>query len=330
MRIKSLKITAVAFTAALMSNTVFAETVLRLGHVWPNSEIHAKAAEQFAEDVAAATNGEVRIAIHGGGTLGSDRELLEGIKFQANDIWVGGAGVLSSASKAAKVFTIPFMIRDINHFEAVYDGPVGENLSKQIKSESGYEIISYWLRGPRWLTTNKSIQAPEDLAGLKIRVPDSPVFVKSWNTLGAAATPLSFGELFSALQQGVVDGQENPLSLIQSARFSEVVKFLVRTEHAYEPIVVVMDGKRLAAMPEDHRNAIIAAANGQAKAYASEEVLKGEKTFVTQLQQEGMTLVEPDKAQFQARVNSDFVASNFENIASLYQRIVEVKAPSTK
>lgn len=316
------KIGIASAISCLMASSAMAETVLRLGHVWPNSEIHAAAAQKFADDVAAATNGEVRIEIHGNSTLGSDRELLEGIKFMTNDIWVGGAGVLSTASETARIFTLPFMIRDIDHYNAVYDGDVGKQITDEIRKESGYEVVAYWLRGPRWLTTKVSVEKPEDLSGLKIRVPDSPVTVKAWNQLGAAATPMNFGEVFNALQQGVIDGQENPLSLIVSSQFSQVVKFLIRTEHAYEPVVVVMDAQRLAAMPEGQRKAIVEAANAAAKTYSSEEVLKGEQSFVKTLQDEGMTLIEPDKKPFQAKVGSDFVRQNFPAVADLYDTVV--------
>lgn len=320
-----LKFGAVMAIAALFSSAVSAETVLRLGHVWPESEIHAAAAKKFAEDVESATHGEVKIEIHGNGTLGSDRELLEGIKFKTNDIWVGGAGVLSTASQSARIFTLPFMIRDVNHYEAVYNGPVGGEITTHIREESGYEVVAYWLRGPRWLTTKTNIEKPEELSGLKIRVPDSPVTVRSWNQLGASATPMNFGEVFNALQQGVIDGQENPLSLILNSKFSEVVKYLIRTEHAYEPVVVVMDAGRLSAMPEEHRKAIMDAANGAAKTYSSEEVLKGEQSFVKQLQDAGMTLVEPDKKPFRDLVGPDFVRNNFESVAALYENITAVE-----
>lgn len=323
-----LKLTGIltASAIALSATVAHAETVLRLGHVWPNSEIHAQSVQQFAEDVAEATNGEIRIEVFGGGTLGADRELLEGIKFGANDIWVGGAGVLSTASDTARIFTLPFMIRDVDHYSAVYDGEVGTAVTDSIRGESGYEVVSYWLRGPRWLTTKTEIDAPQDLSGLKIRVPDSPVTVASWSALGAAPTPMNFGEVFNALQQGVIDGQENPLSLIQSARFSEVVSYLVRTEHAYEPVVVVMDQDRIASLSDEHREALYAAANGRAKDYAMDEVLKGEESFVETLQEEGMTLVEPDKEPFQALVGADFVRANFASVADLYEQITAVEA----
>ncbi|MHC3941802.1 TRAP transporter substrate-binding protein [Paenochrobactrum sp. BZR 201-1] len=328
---RKLKLFGLALTvSSLMATTAMAETVLRLGHVWSNSEVHAVSVQKFADDVSAATNGEVRIDIYGNSTLGSDRELLEGIKFMTNDIWVGGAGVLSTASDTARIFTIPFMIQDIDHYNAVYDGEVGQQVTDAIRNESGYEVLSYWLRGPRWLTTKKEIHKPDDLSGLKVRVPDSTVTVKSWNQLGVAATPMNFGEVFNALQQGVIDGQENPLSLIDSSQFAQVVKYLIRTEHAYEPVTVVMDAQRLQEMPENHRKAIMEAANGVAKKYAADEVNKGEQAFLTKLQNDGMILIEPDKQPFQEKVGSDFVKENFPTVSDLYTTIVGVGTPANK
>jgi len=198
---------------------------LRLGHVWPNTEIHAQAVEKFAAEVEEKSNGAVKVEVYGDGVLGDDKDLLEGLKVGTADIWVGGAGVLSGASATAKIFTVPFMLDSQEHFNKVYDGEVGQEISDRIQQESGYKVLSYWTRGARWLTVNKEVKTPQDMAGLKIRVPDSPVFVKSFEQLGAAPTPMNFGEVFTSLQQGVIDGQENPLSLIYNSKFNEVVKY---------------------------------------------------------------------------------------------------------
>ncbi|MFC4167181.1 TRAP transporter substrate-binding protein [Teichococcus aestuarii] len=325
-----------AFAAAALASSImlpggaFAQTVLKLGHVWPAAEIHARAAERFAADVAQATNGAVKVEIYGGSTLGSDRELVEGMRFGSNDIWVGGAGVLTAASDTAKIFAMPFMIRDAAHFGQVFNGPIGQEVTEAVRKESGLQILAYWLRGPRWLTTKAPVRSPADLSGLKIRVPDSPVSVASWKALGAAPTPMNFGEVFSALQQGVIDGQENPLSLIESSKFSEVVKYLVRTEHSYEPIVIVMSASRLNRLPEAQRKAVQASATGAAQAFAAEEVAKGETAFLRMLQEQRMTLIEPDKAPFRAKVGPAFVKASFPSIAALYEKVVAVGAPAAR
>ncbi len=320
MKLKSYSLAA-GFFLGLLSASVSGQTVLKLGHVWPQTEIHAKSAEMFAQDVEKATNGEVRVQVFGGSTLGSDRELVEGLKFGTADIFVGGAGNLSAASDTAKIFTQHFMISDIDQFKKVYGGPIGQEIADRIKKESGYQVISYWLRGPRWLTIKTAVNTPQDLSGKKIRVPDSPVFVKSWQALGAAPTPLSFGEVFTALQQGVIDGQENPLSLILASRFSEVVKFLIKTEHVYEPIAVVMSTQSYAKIPEKHRQAVLQAVNGRAKDFAETEVSNGEQTFLQALKSQGMTVVEVDKALFRAKV-AQVVDKDFASLKPLYQKIL--------
>ncbi len=320
---------ASAVFMAILPGAATAQVVLKLGHVWPASEIHAKSAEIFAQDVEKATNGEVKVQVFGGGTLGSDRELVEGLKFGTADIWVGGAGVLSTASDTAKIFTQHFMIADIDHFKKIYGGAIGREITDRIKKESGYQVLAYWLRGPRWLTTKTEIKTPADLAGKKIRVPDSPVFVKSWQALGAAPTPLNFGEVFTALQQGVIDGQENPLSLILTSKFSEVVKYLIKTEHVYEPIAVVMSAQSLSKIPEKYRQAVIQAANGRSHEFAETEVSNGEQTFVKELKDQGMTVVDIDKAPFQAKVAS-VVDKDFASLKPLYQKIVAENSGAAK
>lgn len=311
----------VAVAAGCAFTTVaYAETELRLGHVWPPTEIHAQAAEQFAQEVSEVTGGEVTVEIFGGSSLGSDREILEGLRLGTADIWLGGAGVLSSASDTARIFTVPFMFDDLDHFQAVYNGDVGRGIADAIESESGYQVVSYWMRGPRWLTTKERVETPEDLAGMKIRVPDSLVFVRSWEQLGAAPTPMNFGEVFTALQQSVIDGQENPLSLIYTAQFPEVVSYLGQTEHVMEPITMVVTSRRFQELSDEHQQAVIAAANGAAQAFVAEQVLAGETDFLQRLQDAGMTLVEVDKDAFRAELEG-FVGDNFPELTMVHQQI---------
>lgn len=298
--------------------------VLKLAHVLPRTEIHAQAAEKFAAEIEEATNGQLKIDIFADGTLGSDKELLEGLKVGTADIWLGGAGVLSGASDTAKIFTVPFMFDSQDHFEKVFDGEVGQEISDKILEESEYKVLSYWLRGARWLTTKTEVTTPDDLKGLKIRVPDSPVFVKSFKTLGASPTPMEFGEVFTSLQQGVIDGQENPLSLIVNSKFNEVVDYIVKTEHVREPISVVIGASAFDKLSPDLQEALVAAANGEGKSFASEEVQKGDKEHLQTLIDEGMTLNEPNLEAFQEKLDG-FVDREFPEISDIYEKVRSAK-----
>lgn len=300
------------------------EQVLKLGHVWPKSEIHAQAVEKFKEEVEAFTEGKLKIEIYENGSLGDDGELLEGLKIGTADIWVGGAGVLSGASTTAQIFTVPFMFDNQEHFDTVYNGEVGQEISNQINEESGNRILSYLTRGARMLTVNKEVTSPEELAGLKVRVPDSPVFVKSWETLGAAPTPMAFGEVFTALQQGVIDGQENPLSLIYNSKFNEVVDYLVKTEHVREPITIVISDSTFQSLGADFQDALVQAANGEAKTFAAKEVSAGEEGYLTKLEEAGMTIIKPDLSKFQEKLDG-FVDSQFPDIQEIYEKIISTK-----
>ena len=297
------------------------QEILKLGHVWPNSEIHAQAVERFKEEVEELTDGKLKIEIYENGSIGDDGELLEGLQIGTADIWVGGAGVLSGSSKTAQIFTVPFMFDNQEHFDKVYNGEIGQEISDLITEESGNRVLSYLARGARMLTVDKEVNTPEDLAGLKIRVPDSPVFVRSWETLGAAPTPMAFGEVFTALQQGVIDGQENPLSLIYNSKFNEVVDYLVKTEHVREPITIVISDSKFQSLSADLQEALIQAANGEAKTFAAEEVSSGEAGYLTSLEEAGMTIIEPELALFQEKLEG-FVASQFPEVQEVYEKII--------
>ncbi|PLS17345.1 C4-dicarboxylate ABC transporter [Bacillus sp. M6-12] len=299
-------------------------TVLKLGHVWPESEIHAKAAEEFAKEVEEKSAGKLKIEIFGDGTLGDDKDLLEGLKVGTADIWAGGAGVLSSASETANIFTVPFMFENQDHFNKVFDGEVGKDISDKILEESQYKVLSYWTRGARWLTVNKEVKTPEDLKGLKVRVPDSPMFVKSFEQLGASPTPMAFGEVFTSMQQGVIDGQENPLSLIYNSKFNEVVDYLVKTEHVREPIAVVISGSKFDSLSPELQKVLEDAANGEGKTFAADEVEKGDSTYLKGLEEAGMKVVEPDLGAFQKKLDG-FIEKEFPGITEFYEKVRAAK-----
>ncbi len=320
---------AAAASMALLYGHAAAQTVLKLGHVFTPTDVHHQATELFAQDVEKATNGEVKVQIFSGSTLGTDRELIEGLKFGTADMWMGGSSGLSSVAETAKIFPMHFMISDMEHFKRVYSGPVGQEITNQIKKESGYQILTYWLRGPRWLATKTPVKSPQELAGKKIRVVDLPVYVKSLQAMGAAATPLSYAEIYMAAQQGVVSGLELPLSLILSSKFYEVVKYLGKTEHVYEPVVIAMSAQSLAKIPEKHRQAVIQAANGRAKQFADAEVVKGERTFLKALQDNGMVVVEVDKAPFRARIGT-LMEKDFASLRPLYLKVAAEGGASSK
>lgn len=323
--ISILAISTIAACSSSSSTSSKQENVtLKLAHVLPESETQAQGAKKFAEDVEKTTNGKIKIQLFSGGTLGKDTDLLNSLKVNTVDIWLGGAGVLSGASETAKIFTMPFMFDNQQHFEKVYNGEVGKDISGKIEKESGYKVISYWTRGARWLTTNKEVKTVGDLKGLKIRVPESPVFVKSFSRMGASPTPMEFGQVFTSLQQKVIDGQENPLSLIFNSRFNEVNKYLIKTEHVREPIAVAMSSSKFNSLSPELQKALLEAINGQSKQYVADEVKKGDESYLKQLQESGMKLIEPDITSFQSKLDG-FVDMEFPNLKEIYGKVREVK-----
>ncbi len=318
-----LKVLAIA-TAALAGMTTASlaqSTTLRLAHIFPAGDVYGVAARKLADEIGAKTAGAINVQVFPAGTLGQEREMLEGLRLGSLNMLVSAGSVLINASKTATIFDIHFMLNDFEHFGRVFDGPIGQEIAQQVEAESGYRILAYWLRGPRWVTSKKIVNTPKDLAGLKIRVPDSAVYVEAWRALGAAPTPMNFGEVYSALQQGVVDAQENPLALIHSAKFASVAPYLVRTEHHLTPILVTVDARQFDQLPASQRKAIQDAANGAVKTFVDQEVRKQEVDLIARLQKDGMKLVEVDKKPFQ-EVVAPLVGKRYPEIEPLYTKIV--------
>ena len=215
--------------------------VLKLGHVAEPAKPYAQAGVKFAELVYEKTNGEVEIQVFPSSQLGNQRDLVEGLIFGTVDMTLTSTAVLANFLPKMAIFDLPFIFRDIPHTYKALD-TVGMEMGKDLEAK-GMKLLAFFENGIRHLTNNKRpVKAPEDMKGLKIRVMEQPVYIEMMKALGANPTPMAFGELYTALQQGVVDGQENPVSHIWTKRFFEVQKYISLTGHTYsaEPLLISM------------------------------------------------------------------------------------------
>jgi tripartite ATP-independent transporter DctP family solute receptor len=183
---------------------------------------------------------------------------------------------------------------------AAASGPVGKEITTEITAKTGLVPLAWFERGPRHLTSNRPITSPDDLKGLKLRVPNVPLFVKVWQALGAKPTPMAFGEVFTSLQQNTIEAQENPLSLIDSASFYEVQKHVDLTAHVRSWIYVVIGKDKLDSLPPDLRGIVVDAA-AEMQAYEHELFLAEEEALRARLEEKGMTFVESDQEAFARR-----------------------------
>lgn len=296
---------------------------LRLGHITGESDAWHLGALKFAELVKEKSNGTVEVEVYPSSTLGNDRDLIEGMQMGSVDFALV-AGVLSNFYEPYGILELPYLFRDQEHLENVLYGEVGDKLREDLLAATQVRGLDFWVRGPRELTANKEVKTLNDLKGLKIRVPEIPASIAAWEAMGAAPTPMAFGEVYSSLQTGVIDAQENPFALIESNKIQEVQSHLMLTDHVYGYVMLAMSDLAYGKLSKDQQKAVEEAAK-EATQYENELVAKNEEELLKKLKDAGMTVVEPDKEAFSEaakKVHGEF-AEKFGQ--ELYDSIVETK-----
>jgi tripartite ATP-independent transporter DctP family solute receptor len=208
----------------------------------------------------------------------------------------------------AALLAVPYAYKSLDHMDQVAGGKIGEQIEAQIIEKARVRPIAYFARGPRNLTSNRPIKSPDDLNGLKLRVPNVPLFVDVWKSLGASPTPMAFSEVFTSLQNATIDAQENPLALIKSANFNEVQKFVNKTEHVRSWIYLVISELTWSKLSDTDKDAVMEAAR-RAQAYEREMFLADEQNLVAELEGKGMTFVNVDSAGFAAKAKDAVLAN---------------------
>ena len=314
-----------ALMALSVAGPVFAQAkvTLKLGHLGNEENVWHKASLKFAEEVSKRTNSEVEVRVFPNEQLGKETDLIKGIQLGTVDFTITGES-LQNWAPAAALLAVPYAIRDFEHLDKVVNGPVGQKIAQAIEDKTQLKPLAYFARGARQLTSNRPIKTPEDLNGLKLRVPNVPLFVKVWEALGAKPTPMAFSEVFTSLQNHTIDAQENPLALIKSASLSEVQKYVNRTDHVLSWIYLVGGSKKLARLTPEQQKAITEAAKA-AQAYERELFLADEKQLEADLKARGMEFVEADKAAFAAKAQQAVAAAIPAEIRPVYDEIVATK-----
>lgn len=274
------------------------EVTLKLAHTGSDTHQYQIASAKFKELVEEKTNGEVAIEIHGNATLGSEGEAVEQVIDGTLDMTtVAADSAFANTVPVMNVFGIPYLFENREHVYGVLDGEIGKDLLAKV-DEHDMKGLGYWEVGFRHLTNSKrEIVKPEDVNGLKIRVQPAPVWEAHMEALGASPTPIAFNELYSALDQGVVDGQENPLPTINSMKFYEVQKNVALTAHTYSPAVVVMSNSAWEQLNEDQQKAVQSAV-AETTTYVRDFLKEKEEEILQTLKDEGVTVTEPDREAF--------------------------------
>ena len=280
------------------------KTVIKLAHVSAPEHNYNMGAKKFKELVESKVGDQIEIQIYPAAQLGSGREITEGVKMGTIDMMIMGPGELSTYEPAMGLLELPFLYENKEHAFAALDGEIGDKFNKKLES-SDMKVLGWWEAGIRNITNSKHpIKTPDDLKGLKIRVPETQTSIETLKALGADATPLGFGELYSALQQGTVDGQENPVSNIYFSKFYEVQKYMSITHHMYIPAGLVMNNNKWNELSEDVQEVMLSAAE-EARDYQRDLVQQEDDELLGKLKDEGMAVTsedEIDKAAFKKAV----------------------------
>ena len=298
---RALAFAAGALAAALVLPAA-AQTPLKMNISLAQNSSYGVAVDTFAREVEKRTAGRYKVQNFYSAALGAERESVEGVQLGTLDLTLTSTGPLPNFVPEVAILDIPFLFRDYAHARAVLDGPIGQELLQKFPAK-GMVALAWAENGFRHMTNSKHpVNTPDDLRGLKMRTMENPIHIEAYKQFGILPTPMAFTEVFTALQQGTVDGEENPLSVITSAKLDQVQKYLTLTGHVYSPAVILMNKARWDALSAQDKQAFQEAAREAVKANRA-RVDDDERKAVADLRAKGMIVTENvDKAKFQAKL----------------------------
>ncbi len=269
---------------------------IKLAHSASPQSLIALSAEEFARRANDRLGARARVVVFGSAQLGSDEAVLNKLKLGTVDIGLNST-VMESVVEEFALFEMPYLVQGRDHMRRIEQEVFWPSLAPRAEA-AGYEILALWENGFRHVTNNtRAIVTPSDLEGIKVRTPSSPWRLKLFREFGANPAPLPFADLFLALQTGLMDGQENPLSNVVTAKLDEVQTYLSLTGHVYSPAYVTAGAESWAGLPDDVRTVLEETAREmQDFAYATAERL--DAAFLEQLRESGMLVNEADRASF--------------------------------
>lgn len=304
----------------LVTGTALAqEMTLKLGHLANEENTWHKAAVKFGEELSALTDGRIAVEVYPNESLGKEMDLINGMQLGTADMTITGESLQNWAPMAA-LLAVPYAYKSLEHMDEVASGEIGDQIEAQIIEKAQIRPIAYFARGPRNLTSNRPITSPDELNGLKLRVPNVPLFVDVWGALGAQPTPMAFSEVFTSLQNGTIDGQENPLALIYSANFYEVQSHVNLTEHVRSWIYLTISEMTWNKLSDEDKEAVMEAAS-RAQEYERELFLEDEQRLASVLKQKGMTFVEVDTDAFASKAKDAVLANVNDEIRPIVEQL---------
>jgi len=268
-----------ALFGALTGTPLLAQTEIKIGYALAPESHYGVAAERWQEVVEERTEGRYVFRHFPSSGLGGEREVIEGVQLGTIEATIVSSGTLANFVPETGVFDIPFLFRDLGHARRVLDGDIGQDILAQFDNE-GLVALAWGEQGFRHITNNRNqIASPADMSGLRLRTMENPIHLTAFQTLGAAPTPMAWPEVIGALQQGTIDGQENPLSVIVSASLNDVQQYLTISGHVYSPAMLLVSPMVWDAMSEEDQ---------QIFREAAAEAVTAMRGFVDDVEESGM------------------------------------------
>jgi tripartite ATP-independent transporter DctP family solute receptor len=321
----TLLVTATTATLGLIAvQPARAQTMLKWAHVYETSEPYHTQAVWAADEIKKRTGGRYQITVFPASQLGKETDLNQGLALGTVDIIYTGQNFAARVYGPIAIGGAPFVFRDFDHWNKYVNSPIFAELTDGYQKASGGKIVGVTYYGLRHVTSNRLINKPEDMKGLKIRVPEAPIFLMFTRAVGANATPIAFAEVYLALQNGTVDAQENPLPTIEAKKFYEVQKYIVLTGHITEMLVTIV-APHVWNKLSDADKKVFEEVGKEAGMRATQQIADNEKRLVGEFEKMGKTVVKIDRKPFQAAVVNEVNGPSATWPRELFDRIQALK-----
>jgi len=299
MNIRFFTLSAMVLTAvtALSAGLASAGQTLRFAHVYETTEPYHKEALWAASEIKRRTNGRYEVEVFPASSLGKENDINQGLSLATVDIIYTGNLFAGKSYGPLSIAGAPYMFRDLDHWKSYAKSDLFKELAAGYKNVTGHQIVATTYYGSRHATSNKPLNTPADMKGLKIRVPNAPLYMMFPKAVGANPTPIAFAEVYLALQQGVVDAQENPLPTIKAKKFYEVQKYINLTGHIRDSLLTIVGGPLWNKLSADDK-AIFTAVLAETATRASFSIEESENNLASWFEQQGVTVNRVDVTDF--------------------------------
>ena len=322
---KKLSLIVLAMLLISCASSFAADYTITVTHIVDENHSWHKACEFFKQEVEKRSNGKIAVTIYPNSQLGNEIDTIQSALTGGGvDVVITGESMMTYVPELG-ILGVPYLMTSDAHVEAVAGGEIGKEIENlMLMDGAGFRCLAYFVRGPRDVTANKAIRTPDDIKGLIIRTPASTITVSTFESFGAKPTPMAFSEVFTSLQSGTIQGQENPLAMIKSGNFYEVQKFLCKTEHLRTWLYFAMSEQSFQALPADLQK-IVLEVGKEMQAYEHELFLKDESELEGFLQSKGMTIInDVDQAAFAKLADSamqKLMEGEYKYLKPLYDKI---------